>query len=149
MGLPAVERYKLRLDLIPFRLCYYIFSFFSRSQPIKQTSVALALCRQLWHPSQWRRRVLELNASDERGISVVRNKIKHFASLTVAKGNSNVSSTKSFFLKKKDAGSDEMETDDMENYPNPPFKIIILDEADTVTPDAQAALRRIIVSRLL
>jgi replication factor C subunit 2/4 len=144
MGRPVVERYKLRLDLIPFRLCYYIFSFFSRSQPIKQTSVALALCRQLWHPSQWRRRVLELNASDERGISVVRNKIKHFASLTVAKGNSNVSSTKSFFLKKKDAGSDEMETDDMENYPNPPFKIIILDEADTVTPDAQAALRRII-----
>lgn len=103
-----------------------------------KTSVALALCRQLWHPSQWRRRVLELNASDERGISVVRDKIKHFASLAV--GHSSTAS-KSFFTKKKDENAmDEDEGD----YPNPPFKIIILDEADTVTPDAQAALRRII-----
>jgi replication factor C subunit 2/4 len=88
----------------------------------------------LWHPRDWNRRVLELNASDERGISVVRDKIKHFASLTV--GNSN---PKSFFAKKDDANEDE------KKYPNPPFKVIILDEADTVTPDAQAALRRIIV----
>lgn len=108
-----------------------------------KTSVALALCRQLWHPSQWRRRVLELNASDERGISVVRDKIKHFASLAVGSGQQ-TSSSKSFFTKKKD-DKDAMEEDERE-YPNPPFKIIILDEADTVTPDAQAALRRIIVS---
>ena len=144
-----------------------------------KTSVALALCRQLWHPSQWRRRVLELNASDERGISVVRDKIKHFASLTVGAGSAggdsaNAASSSSggkgkqtgmtnFFAKAKkpsssssskasetamdvDEDNDEskkMEEDD--SYPNPPFKIIILDEADTVTPDAQAALRRIIV----
>jgi len=106
-----------------------------------KTSVALALCRQLWAPSQWRRRVLELNASDERGISVVRDKIKHFASLAV--GTHKEKSASSFF-NKNDAENDAKMDVEVENYPNPPFKIIILDEADTVTPDAQAALRRII-----
>jgi replication factor C subunit 2/4 len=98
------------------------------------------------------RRVLELNASDERGISVVRDKIKHFASLSV--GKAKPKSAKSFFQKKPTDDDDEnnanandaMQVDDEEEnqYPNPPFKIIILDEADTVTPDAQAALRRIV-----
>jgi replication factor C subunit 2/4 len=95
--------------------------------------------------------VLELNASDERGISVVRDKVKHFASLAVGSGTAGPKAAASFFLTKKDentmpvdaAGHDEKET---RRYPNPPFKVIILDEADTVTPDAQAALRRIIVS---
>lgn len=68
--------------------------------------------------------------SDERGISVVREKIKSFASLSV--GGSKQSKLK----------SDDTEVKTF--YPNPPFKIIILDEADTVTPDAQAALRRVI-----
>jgi DNA polymerase III delta prime subunit len=122
-----------------------------------QTSAALALCRQLWHPSQWNRRVLELNASDERGISVVRDKIKHFATLAVASNTSagNKRAKKSFFANtassattsdtkgKENESTAEGATDD--KYPNPSFKIIILDEADTVTPDAQAALRRIIV----
>lgn len=108
-----------------------------------KTSVALALCRQLWHPDQWRRRVLELNASDERGISVVRDKIKHFASLSV--GNAPKKSATNFFGAKKDDDAKEEEADDHDKYPNPPFKIIILDEADTVTTDTQAALRRVIV----
>lgn len=110
-----------------------------------KTSVALALCRTLWHPSQFSRRVLELNASDERGISVVRDKIKHFASLAV--GSAHVpGARKKFFANKDDDVDMEGEEDisDEPVYPSPPFKIIILDEADTVTPDAQAALRRVI-----
>mmetsp|Transcript_31122 Transcript_31122/g.45530 ORF Transcript_31122/g.45530 Transcript_31122/m.45530 type:complete len:358 (-) Transcript_31122:371-1444(-) len=93
-----------------------------------KTSLALALCRNLWHPTvNFRHRVLELNASDERGIAVVREKIKTFASLSV--GSIQVGKTA---------------CNDDKYYPNPDFKIIILDEADTVTPDAQAALRRVI-----
>ena len=85
-----------------------------------KTSTVLALARELYGPSLSKLRVLELNASDERGILIVRQKIKNFARLTVLNPS----------------------PDDLQNYPCPPYKIIILDEADLMTNDAQLALRR-------
>jgi len=103
-----------------------------------KTSTILALARQLFgyastilslstsltllRPDNFRARVLELNASDERGISIVREKIKNFARQTPRA---------------------ETIASDGKKYPCPPYKIIILDEADSMTQDAQAALRRI------
>jgi replication factor C small subunit len=74
-----------------------------------KTASAIALTRDLFG-DRWRDNFIEMNASDERGIDVVRHKIKEFAR-TAPIGDA-------------------------------PFKIIFLDEADALTPDAQAALRR-------
>lgn len=85
-----------------------------------KTSTVLALAKQLYGPRLYKLRVLELNASDERGISIVRQKIKNFARLTVSNPT----------------------PEDLREYPCPPYKIIVLDEADSMTNDAQSALRR-------
>ncbi|PPQ77595.1 hypothetical protein CVT25_011387 [Psilocybe cyanescens] len=87
-----------------------------------KTSTILALSRQLFGPDNFRNRVLELNASDERGINIVRDKIKNFARQTPRA---------------------QTVSSDGKVYPCPPYKIIILDEADSMTQDAQGALRRI------
>ncbi|KAL0229719.1 hypothetical protein PCE1_003287 [Barthelona sp. PCE] len=81
-----------------------------------KTSTIMAAAHQLFGPLK-RKRVLELNASDERGIKVVRNRIKEFAQT--------------------------ISTEKAKGFPCPPFKIIVLDEADAMTIDAQAALRRV------
>jgi replication factor C small subunit len=75
-----------------------------------KTTCALALARGLFGKDLWRQNFNELNASDERGIQVVRTKIKEFA---------------------RTAPIGDVD-----------FKIIFLDEADALTPEAQAALRR-------
>lgn len=85
-----------------------------------KTSTVLALAKELYGPELMKSRVLELNASDERGISIVREKVKDFARMQLTNPPPGYKS----------------------KYPCPPFKIIILDEADSMTQDAQSALRR-------
>ncbi|CAI8045709.1 Replication factor C subunit 4, partial [Geodia barretti] len=82
-----------------------------------KTSAILAVAKQLFGWELYRSRVLELNASDERGIQVIREKVKGFSQQSVS----------------------AVRTD---GKPCPPFKIVILDEADSMTSAAQAALRR-------
>lgn len=88
-----------------------------------KTSTILALAKSLFGPALYRTRILELNASDERGISIVREKIKDFARTQLSQPTG-------------------LDAAYREQYPCPPFKIIILDEADSMTHDAQSALRR-------
>lgn len=85
-----------------------------------KTSTILALAKELYGPEFVKQRVLELNASDERGISIVREKVKDFARMQLTNPPAGYKS----------------------RFPCPPFKIIILDEADSMTQDAQSALRR-------
>jgi len=84
---------------------------FSGSAGVGKTSAALCVSREILG-KHWRDYTLELNASDERGINMVRERVKKFSRF---------------------AGLDT----------EIPFKIIILDEADEMTTDAQTALRRI------
>ena len=82
-----------------------------------KTSTILAIANELYGPVKLKERIIELNASDENGINVVRSKIINFAKRTVG-------------------------TPDPK-YISPPYKIIILDEADSMTNDAQSALRKV------
>ncbi|KAL6725994.1 hypothetical protein Aduo_008008 [Ancylostoma duodenale] len=82
-----------------------------------KTSAILAVVNTMYTPKQRKSMVLELNASDDRGIGVVRDEIITFAQ------------TKSLHIDK--ASSTDL-------------KFVILDEADAMTKDAQNALRRVI-----
>jgi replication factor C small subunit len=77
-----------------------------------KTTVALCIARELFGQN-WKTFTLELNASDERGIDTVRDRVKDFSRYSRAA------------------------------FGNVPFALVILDESDQMTGPAQTALRRI------
>ena len=77
-----------------------------------KTSTILCCCQEMFGPS-YQTMVIHLNASDERGIDVVRQRIKDF------------SNAQTFLNLGK-------------------FKLVVLDEADAMTEDAQSALQQVI-----
>ncbi|NLE04173.1 MAG: replication factor C small subunit [Crenarchaeota archaeon] len=77
-----------------------------------KTTIALCIARELFGEN-WKSFTLELNASDERGIDTVRDRVKDFSRYSRAA------------------------------FGNIPFALIILDESDQMTGAAQTALRRI------
>jgi replication factor C small subunit len=84
---------------------------FAGKQGTGKTTAAFALARELYG-DDWQGMITKLDASDERGINVVRDQIKVAASLAPPNGVG--------------------------------FRLILLDEADGLTRDAQHALRRTI-----
>ena len=77
-----------------------------------KTTLALCIAHELFGPN-WKSFTLELNASDERGIDTVRERIKDFSRYSRS------------------------------GFGNVPFALIVLDECDQMTGPAQTALRRI------
>ena len=82
---------------------------FAGKPGISKTTAAVCIAKELYGNS-WLLNFLELNASDSRGIDVIRERVKSYASI-------------------KSVGEIT-------------FKIILLDEADALTKDAQNALKR-------
>lgn len=95
---------------------------FYGSAGVGKSSAIHALGHELFGPKFYRQRLFEFNASSDRGIKVVRERIKSIAQQVIASPSQDV----------------------LARYPCPEYQIIVLDEADALTRDAQAALRRII-----
>lgn len=91
-----------------------------------KTTTIRACAHHLYGKDRIRANVLEMNASDDRGIDVVRNQVREF------------SSTSSIFSMMGPSSSTSTGSS------SAPFKLVVLDEADQMSHDAQAALRRVI-----
>lgn len=85
-----------------------------------KTSTILAFCRKLYSGKKWDDYVLEINASYERGLQEIHDRVKDFCKKAITPFSNN----------------------DLSLYVN--YKFVILDEADSLSGDSQTSLRRMI-----
>jgi len=122
--IPWTEKYRPRFfeDIISHNLIKDIINKFLINNKINnlilygppgigKTTLTLSLLEKIYGPN-YKHMILELNSSDDRGINIVRDEIKNYASYN------------HMFTKK--------------------IKLVILDEIDSMTEDAQFALKEII-----
>lgn len=131
-SIPWIEKYRPQLlnDVVQNEDLLHLFKNSIKTRNIShmlfygppgtgKTSSILAIGRELFR-EHFAERMVEFNASDDRGINAVRDKITYEAKKFVS----------------EIVGAD--------NVIIPPYKIIILDEADSMTDEAQDALRVVI-----
>jgi replication factor C subunit 3/5 len=111
LGLGHTRRSSPAPRLAPYACSDALTTLVSLVRCAGKTSTILAMAKHIYGPKHLDAMTLELNASDDRGISIVRNEIQEFASTRTMVSNK--------------------------------FKLIILDECDAMTKDAQMALRRV------
>jgi replication factor C small subunit len=102
---------KQRLELLLNKKAQLPHLLFAGPPGSGKTTTAMIVAKQILG-ERWRDYILSLNASDERGIDTVRQRIKTFARF-------------------------------VDRTEGVPFRLVLLDEADETTADAQTALRRI------
>lgn len=96
-----------------------------------KTTCAVAICREIYGDKHWKLSTMELNASDDRGISVIRNQIKQFSQTT----------SFGFGMPSENEDPNDIKAQNRKKIKNK-FKVVILDECDNMTQIAQFALRR-------
>eukprot|EP01025_Chloroclados_australasicus_P061265 TRINITY_DN8030_c0_g1_i2.p1 TRINITY_DN8030_c0_g1~~TRINITY_DN8030_c0_g1_i2.p1 ORF type:complete len:358 (-),score=37.98 TRINITY_DN8030_c0_g1_i2:360-1433(-) len=119
----ATLRNQMRLGILPHML-------FHGPPGTGKTSTIIAVANELYGEKR-PIMVLELNASDDRGLGVVRENIKTFCQ-------------QKYLNFQVAHGKQDMDVDGAEKSTLPSFKLVILDECDAMSKDAQNAMRRIL-----
>lgn len=104
-----------------------------------KTTTILACAKKIYGPN-YRSMILELNGSDDRGINVVREQIKNFSATDSKISNILINNNNN------DDDLNDFDNEIVNKEKSTNIKIVILDEADAMTYDAQFALRRVVES---